>query len=144
MRRVVEGSHQGVVVRTKDAVLFINDGFARLIGYDDAAGADGASGQAAINDFIHPDDRKLIVDRIDARMAGHEVVSHYEFRMIHRDGSHRVDRCAGRARQLGRQAGLAVLADRHHRAQGGRRGNACAPRRRPNSPTAPRPNSWPI
>ena len=57
MRRVVEGSHQGVVVRTQDEVLFMNDGFARLIGYEDAETL-MAIGQERINDFIHPDDRR--------------------------------------------------------------------------------------
>ncbi len=111
MRRVVEGSHQGVVVRTQDEVLFMNDGFARLIGYEDAETL-LALGQARINDFIYPDDRKLVVERIVARMAGHEVVSHYEFRMLHRDGSIVwMDAQAALVNWDGQQASLSWLTD---------------------------------
>ena len=86
MRRVVEGSHQGIVVRTNDRVLYLNDGFARMIGYADARELTALS-QETINGVIHPDDIGLIVGRIDARMRGHEPAPHYEFRLIHRDGS---------------------------------------------------------
>ncbi len=86
MRRVVEGSHQGIVVRTNDRVLYMNDGFARLIGYADASELTDMA-QETINGVIHPDDIGLIVGRIDARMKGQESTPHYEFRLIHRDGS---------------------------------------------------------
>ena len=86
MRKVVESSLQGVVVRSSDELLFMNDGFAKLVGYATAREMlmrqDGD-----LNDSIHPDDRKLIKDRIAARIAGEEQVSHYEFRLLHRDGS---------------------------------------------------------
>jgi PAS domain S-box-containing protein len=86
MSRVVEGSRQGILVRTTEEVLFMNDGFARLLGFE-AARDLLALGNARINDFIYPDDRGMIVERIKARMSGREVISHYEFRMLHRDGS---------------------------------------------------------
>ena len=86
MRRVVEGSHQGVVVRTNSEVLFLNDGFAKLVGYETARELMALSPEA-INDFIHPDDQQMIVDRIEARMRGRETVSHYEFRLVRRDGT---------------------------------------------------------
>ena len=86
MRRVVEGSHQGIVVRTNERVLYLNDGFARMIGYADAKELTERA-YDTINVVIHPDDVGLIVGRIDARMKGHETTPHYEFRLIHRDGS---------------------------------------------------------
>ena len=86
MRRVVEGSRQGIVVRTNDSVLYMNDGFARMIGYTDASELRELA-QGTMNSVIHPDDVGLVVGRIDARMKGHESAPHYEFRLIHRDGS---------------------------------------------------------
>lgn len=85
MRRVVEGSHQGIVVRTNDSVLYMNDGFARMIGYADAQEL-MAQPPATMNGVIHPDDVAMVVERIDTRMKGVETTPHYEFRLIHRDG----------------------------------------------------------
>ena len=86
LRRVIEGSLQGVIVRTNDEVLFMNDGFAKLVGYESATDL-MKFGQEALNDFIHPDDQQIVVERIAARMAGREPISHYELRLMRRDGS---------------------------------------------------------
>lgn len=86
MRRVVEGSHQGVIVRTNDDVLFVNDGFAKLIGYDSAREILELD-RSTMNEFIHPDDRQMILERIQARMDGREPISHYEFRLVRHDGT---------------------------------------------------------
>ncbi len=86
LRRVVEGSLQGVVVRTNKEILFMNDAFARMVGY--ASGRDLIANNADIgpNSGIHPDDLPLILERVRRRMAGEEAISQYEFRMMHRDG----------------------------------------------------------
>ena len=86
MRRVVEGSLQGIVVRSNEEILYMNDGFAKLLGY---ASADDllAQDKTTLNEAIHPDDRQMIVDRIQARLSGNEVLSHYEFRLVRRDGA---------------------------------------------------------
>ena len=86
IRRVVEGSLQGVIVRTSDDVLFVNDGFARLVGYETAQEVLKLD-PTTMNEFIHPDDRQMIVERIQARMAGREPLSHYEFRLVRHDGT---------------------------------------------------------
>jgi PAS domain S-box-containing protein len=86
MRKVVEGSLQGIVVRTNDNALYLNDGYAKLLGYDSAKEL-FTRGKEALNDTIHVDDRQMVIDRVKARMSGEEVVSHYELRLIRRDGS---------------------------------------------------------
>ncbi|MGH6981054.1 MAG: histidine kinase dimerization/phospho-acceptor domain-containing protein, partial [Stellaceae bacterium] len=86
MRHAIEASRQGVVVRTADELLYINDGFARLIGYDDHRDI-YALGQSELENFIHPDDRNTVIERVRARMAGKEAVSHYELRLVRRDTS---------------------------------------------------------
>ncbi len=92
MRRVVEGSAQGIVVRNQDEVLYMNDAFARLLGF--ASGrelstysAEQAKGGSQVNMNIHPDDVAMVKERVRARLAGEETVSKYDIRLVRRDGS---------------------------------------------------------
>ncbi|HEY4943154.1 MAG TPA: PAS domain-containing sensor histidine kinase [Rhizomicrobium sp.] len=94
LRRVVEGSKQGIVVRTNTDVLYTNDAFAHLLGYasaremNDYMIADERAGRSRNSQIsIHPDDRALVSEHMRRRLAGEEAVSSYEFRMIRRDGS---------------------------------------------------------
>ena len=84
MRRVVEGSAQGIVVRTRDEVLYMNDSFAKLLGY--ATYQECMDSQATVNSLIHPEDVPVVLKHLEARIRGEEVISHYEFRLLHRDG----------------------------------------------------------
>ncbi|HEY1962176.1 MAG TPA: histidine kinase dimerization/phospho-acceptor domain-containing protein, partial [Rhizomicrobium sp.] len=86
MRQVVEGSAQGIVVRSHNELLFLNDGFAKMLGYSGAQEL-MAWGPERLNEVIYPADRQMVLERIRRRMAGEEVISHYELRLSHRDGS---------------------------------------------------------
>jgi PAS domain S-box-containing protein len=86
MRRVVEGSAQGIIVRTQTEVLYMNNSFAKLVGYASARDC-MASQPAHANSMIHPDDLELVESRVKARLAGEETVSNYELRLLRRDGS---------------------------------------------------------
>jgi PAS domain S-box-containing protein len=86
MRQVVEGSAQGIVVRSHNELLFLNDGFAKMLGYSGAKEL-MAWGNERLNEVIYPADRQMVVERIRRRMAGEEVISHYELRLRHRDRS---------------------------------------------------------
>jgi PAS domain S-box-containing protein len=85
MRRVVEGSAQGIVVRTRDEVLYMNDSFAKLLGYP--SHRECLQAQSHINSLIHPDDVPIVMKHLEARIRGEEVISNYEFRLLHRDGT---------------------------------------------------------
>jgi two-component system cell cycle sensor histidine kinase PleC len=94
LRRIVEGSAQGVCVRTNTDVLFINEAFARMTGFgsmremSDFSEAEAEAGRNINNSIaIHPDDRALVTEHMRRRLAGEEVVSHYEFRLQRQDGS---------------------------------------------------------
>ncbi|MGH6870122.1 MAG: PAS domain-containing sensor histidine kinase [Rhizomicrobium sp.] len=111
MRRVVEGSLQGVVVRTSSEVLFLNDGYAQLLGYDTVKEL-YALGEDSLNNSIHPDDRAMVLERIRARTAGEEVTSHYELRLVRRDGTFAwVDTLATLVNWDGKPASLSWLTD---------------------------------
>mgnify|MGYP001547689496 CR=1 FL=1 len=86
MRHVMENSRQGIIVRDMENVLYLNDGYAKLMGYSGAREL-LAVGRAALDDTIHPDDRAMVRERVEARLSGKEVLSHYELRLIRRDGS---------------------------------------------------------
>ncbi|MEJ1969191.1 MAG: PAS domain-containing sensor histidine kinase [Rhizomicrobium sp.] len=94
LRRVVEGSAQGIVVRTVTEVLYANDSFAHLLGYDSvremAAEAEAARAEGRdphLVSLIYVDDRPLIDEHMRRRIAGEETVSSYEFRLNRRDAS---------------------------------------------------------
>jgi PAS domain S-box-containing protein len=112
MRRVVEGSLQGIIVRTATEVLYTNDAFAHLVGYASARELTAAQGNSGANSNVHPDDLPMIVDRIRRRMAGEEEISQYEFRLQHRDGGYRwVETRAVRAMWDGQPASLSWITD---------------------------------
>jgi len=119
LRRVVEGSAQGIVARTVTEVLFINDAFAHLLGFasaralsthSDSERAEGRDpGRIA---SIHPDDQKLVAEHLRRRLAGEEAVSHYEFRLIKRDGTPVwVDTRAALVNWDGKPASLSWMSD---------------------------------
>ena len=111
MRRVVEGSRQGIIVRDNEQLLFMNDAFANLVGYETAKEMT-ALGPEALNGFIHPDDRAMVVQRVAARMQGLEPDPHYEFRLINRDGEIVwVDVLAAYVNWDGKPASLSWLTD---------------------------------
>jgi len=64
------------------------------------------------NGGIHPDDVAAIADRVRRRTAGAEAISHYQFRMMHRDGGFRwVDTLATRVEWDGQPASLSWMTD---------------------------------
>ncbi|HEY1615786.1 MAG TPA: ATP-binding protein [Rhizomicrobium sp.] len=110
MRRVVEGSAQGIVVRTANDVLYMNESFARLLGYSSIH--ECMTGQAHVDSSIHPEDRARVLHHLNARVSGREVVSHYDFRLVRRDGSVIwVETHAATVNWDGRPASLSWLSD---------------------------------
>ncbi|HJW41901.1 MAG TPA: ATP-binding protein [Rhizomicrobium sp.] len=111
MRRAVEGSRQGIVVITATEILYMNDGYAHLLGY--ASGKELMSVHTTLTEeYIHPDDRQMIRERIEARVAGLPVPESYEYRLIRRDGSPCwVSVTAARVNWDGKSASLSWITD---------------------------------
>lgn len=82
LRRVVEGSLQGIVVICEGETLYCNEGYARMLGYASARELPPVD-PSKIGDSIHPDDRQMVFDRL-ARL---EATSRYEFRLLQRSGA---------------------------------------------------------
>lgn len=111
MRALVEGSRQGAIVQSQSSPKFINEGFAKLIGYDSIEDLI-MSGNVDVANHIHPDDLAMVAERIVARVEGKEIVSQYEFRLRQRDGNYIwVEALATQAEWDGQPASLAWLTD---------------------------------
>jgi PAS domain S-box-containing protein len=119
LRRVVEGSAQGVIVRTATDILFTNDAFAHLMGFPSVRELSAhteeetrAGRNTNSNGAIHPEDRALITEHIRRRLAGEETISRYEFRLQRPDGTIVwVDTAAALVQWDGQPASLSWLTD---------------------------------
>ena len=112
LRKVAEGSLQGIVVRTSKDILFMNDAFAQVLGYASARELMSEMSSLGPNGGIHPDDVPVIAERVRRRTAGEEAISHYEFRILHRDGGYRwLDTLATRIEWDGQPASLSWMTD---------------------------------
>jgi len=123
LRRVVEGSAQGVIVRTMTEVLYTNDAFAHMLGFASTRemsaymDAEAAAGRNPNNTgAIHPDDRALVAEHMRRRLTSQETISHYEFRLKRPDGTIVwVDTAAALVKWDGQPASLSWLSDITHR-----------------------------
>lgn len=81
-RLLVHNNQVGTFLQQDGKFLYINDQLALYAGYsrNDILGRD-------FIDFVHPDDREMVVSRAIARCRGENVPSRYDMRVIHRDGS---------------------------------------------------------
>ncbi|MDO9528535.1 MAG: PAS domain S-box protein [Syntrophales bacterium] len=81
-RNLFENANQAIFVVQDDKVVFLNPVSTMMIGY---------SGEEIMArpfiEFIHPDDRDMVIDRYIRRMKGEELPHLYSFRIIHRDGN---------------------------------------------------------
>jgi PAS domain S-box-containing protein len=119
LRRIVEGSAQGIIVRTTTDVLYTNDAFAHMMGFPSVremslySEAEMLAGRNPNNiGAIHPDDRALVAEHMRRRIAGEETVSNYEFRLQRRDGTVVwVDSHAALVNWDGQPASLSWLSD---------------------------------
>jgi PAS domain S-box-containing protein len=111
LRKVAEASLQGIIVRTAQEILFMNDSFAHMTGYNSARELMSDTNQGP-NGLIHPDDLPIVIDRVKRRMAGKEAISRYQIRLRHRDGSYRwMETLATAVEWDGQQASLSWLTD---------------------------------
>jgi PAS domain S-box-containing protein/putative nucleotidyltransferase with HDIG domain len=81
-RNLFENAKESIFVAQDGKLVFLNPRTAMIIGY---SGEDLLS--RSFVEFIHPDDRDMVIDRHVRRMKGEELPHIYSFRIIHRDGN---------------------------------------------------------
>lgn len=79
--RIIEAMNDGVVVVQDQEITYTNPQVAELIGYP-ITEIEGSH----MGEFIAPEDRKLVKQRHEARVAGKDPPSPYEIRILSKDG----------------------------------------------------------
>jgi PAS domain S-box-containing protein len=81
-RTLIDNIQDGVFLLYNSRYEFVNDAFARMVGYTPA--------ELIGKDFrliISPGDLKMVTNRYLRRLQGENVPAEYEFRMVHRNGT---------------------------------------------------------
>jgi two-component system, cell cycle sensor histidine kinase and response regulator CckA len=81
-RVVVQMAHEGILVAQEGIHRFVNPAAARIWGY----GEDELLSRPFI-EFIHPDDRQMVLDRQVRRTKGEKPPGRYTFRILAKDGA---------------------------------------------------------
>ena len=107
-RVLVEKNQDGVFLVQDGDVVFVNDSFARMLGYS----ADEIPGMSVF-DTVAPEDVGMVVERYRQRMAGDDVPSEYEYKALCKDGVTRIEVHVNVAviSYRGRPAALGTLKD---------------------------------
>lgn len=81
---VTEGAVAGIFVHVAGHLVYANPRMAEMLGYsiEELRNLYGSP----VLDFVHPDDRALVADRMRRRMAGETPPLAYSFKMLHKDG----------------------------------------------------------
>ncbi|MHB1333720.1 MAG: putative bifunctional diguanylate cyclase/phosphodiesterase [Sulfuriferula sp.] len=112
-RTLTETTAAAIFIYQGDYIVYANPEAERISGYSAAELRNMPSWS-----LVHPDYRELAQVRADARMAGQEVPSRYEFPILTRAGEIRwLDFTAGPITYEGRQAGLGTAYDITERKQ---------------------------
>jgi len=80
-RTLIENIQDGAFVIQDGLLIFVNEAFARMAGYE----VRELEGNEFVN-LVAPDDREFVVERYTARLRGEDVPSEYEFDLLHKDG----------------------------------------------------------
>ena len=82
-RMVIENANDGILVAQDGMLMFVNPKMQEMLGYP----ADEMTAKP-FTEFIHPDDRAMVLDRHVRRLRGELEPNHsYQFRVVTRDGS---------------------------------------------------------
>jgi PAS domain S-box-containing protein len=80
-RLVVDNANEGIAITQDGLLKFVNPQISEFTGRQGQALQDGS-----FLDYIHPDDRQMVIDHHRKRLAGEEVPRPYSFRMIGKEG----------------------------------------------------------
>jgi PAS domain S-box-containing protein len=80
-RLVVDNANEGIVITQDGLLKFVNPQISEFTGL-----ADQALQEGSFLNYIHPDDREMVIGHHRKRLAGEEAARPYSFRMIDKDG----------------------------------------------------------
>jgi len=84
-RALVNSIQDGVFIIQDEKIIFINEAFARMIGY-----TTGELTGIKFQTLVAPEDLEMVADRYRRRQAGEDVPGEYEYKILHKDGTTRV------------------------------------------------------
>ena len=106
-RLLVENANEGILVAQDDKHKFVNAKMMEMTGYSEEELV-----SAPFLGFVHPEDRKMVIDRYRGRLRGEELPHVYPFRVVDRSGNTRwVEINAIKFNWNGRPATLSLLTD---------------------------------
>jgi PAS domain S-box-containing protein len=81
-RRVVENANEGIIITQDGRLKFVNHQTLKFTGYSEKE-----LRTRSFLDFVHPDDREMVIEHHLKRLAGKEIPRIYSFRMIDKNGN---------------------------------------------------------
>jgi PAS domain S-box-containing protein len=106
---ILDSSPQAILIHRGAAPLYVNRSFVRLVGL--------SSREEALRlpnsiDVAHPEDRAFVIGQVEARIAGHGFLHHYEARILNTEGATIwVDCYASRIVWQGEPASMVTMTD---------------------------------
>jgi PAS domain S-box-containing protein/putative nucleotidyltransferase with HDIG domain len=86
-RGVVENAHDAIYIQTANGFQYVNPAFEKLTGFKKE---EICNGKFNFWNSVHPDDRKMVKERKEAKKKEEEKSSSFQFRIIARTGGIRV------------------------------------------------------
>ena len=106
-RLMVQNAHEGIFIASGGMFRFLNPRIVEIIGHSQE---DLLS--RPFTEFIHPDDRAMVLQRHYRRIQGENITSRYPFRMVDRNGNEKwVEIDSALTSWEGRPAALGFMAD---------------------------------
>ncbi len=81
-RRVVENANEGIIITQDGQLKFVNNQTSKFSGYSKEE-----LRTRSFLDFVHPDDREMVIEHHLKRLSGEEIPRIYSFRMIDKNGN---------------------------------------------------------
>ncbi len=109
-RQIADDAVEGIIVHRGDQILYANHRIAEMLGYDSREAL--LANLQSLGEFLHPDDRQVVLDNISRRLRGEDAPRDYEFRLKRRNGAVIWVNCrAGTIEWEGQPAVVATLFD---------------------------------
>ncbi len=80
-RTVVESANEGIHIAQDERLVYMNPKLVEITGITFEEARD-----KPLSDFIHPDDRAMVLDRYRRRLAGESIPGSYEYRTLGKNG----------------------------------------------------------